>query len=978
MATPDATTGHYIGVVTPAQTMFHDVSDGAVVQSVGHYLVMLDFGSVLVLASFTTDVAALCWLTNPLIKESVINASPVADTPPNAAENVGWLAVHSASSCAVFDLSRDGAERALAMTSTVAVGVTVARRFASAQAGMMWLCGEGPKDLLDILSADCAPTVSAPPPPVSGGSPVADKAVGLFPITPSCAGHGNGSGPCGQAPASLELECINATLGAPRAACSQVHDVRKLSTHQLEKPTAPPVNVATKTVRVASRRCSGAASSTKRMVGVPSTPPTFSMLKPGGAGGRADRKYEPDDLDWEGIADAFCSSDRDAGAWAGEPVPGSEACNPSLKKRKVAAEPGKVDPRNPPGASRESTSGMFSRASITRMFADFRRHYEELDKRAAAAAATGKQRSGVVVSVKAGVCDDALDKVTCSGKDGNATRSPAVGINVACSSGRSVVAGAKDVVWPEAEDAHGVADSGAPSTAVGHRMPPSGGGNGEAYAVALGTAPSCESRRSGGEAVHDGGAVLGPLSRLAADGQWDALIHHMLANPSNTFISGGPGVGKTTFLKRFCGHLRQKFKDDGQVVVCAPTGSAAKTAAGSTYHSFFGFPLRYQPEKQDPVLEAARLLATNKFKPIHTRLARVRVLLLDEISMVPADRFDVMVQLLVQSRAPGAEPCVVYAFGDFLQLRPTDGRFAFEAKCWVPLFRGSFLDLTLVHRQRDRAFITAIRDARFGLFSSTLRSLIAERTVSDAAYRALECRVLHLMPTHKDVAAHNTKCLKVLCPRVRPSPFVCVDSVEIDKSRDETNPPPAVNRVSDAARSAALADCVAPREVTHCLHARVMYTSNAKHVLGIFHGSIGYICEYLPDATAVVRFPDTPLPKDVRLQSMGVRNAGDSWIDVECPAVDFEAPLLAHPGAVAVRKQVPFVLGWAITIHRSQSLTLSEAVLDLAKAFEAGMVHAAVSRVSTKERLFIKSFAQTRLFADASAVDMYLRVWQRL
>eukprot|EP00168_Porphyra_purpurea_P007559 TRINITY_DN19511_c0_g1_i1.p1 TRINITY_DN19511_c0_g1~~TRINITY_DN19511_c0_g1_i1.p1 ORF type:complete len:468 (-),score=78.49 TRINITY_DN19511_c0_g1_i1:219-1622(-) len=467
------------------------------------------------------------------------------------------------------------------------------------------------------------------------------------------------------------------------------------------------------------------------------------------------------------------------------------------------------------------------------------------------------------------------------------------------------------------------------------------------------------------------------MSQLAAGGQWDTLCENMVAGLTDTFVSGGPGVGKTTFLKRLCGHLRRSFKKIGEVTVCAPTGSAAKTAAGSTYHSFWGFPLRYQPQKQDAAAEASRLLATSKFKPINTRLARVRVLLLDEISMVPADRFDVMVELLSQARAPGDPACVVYAFGDLLQLRPTEGKFAFEAKSWEVLFGRSFLDLTLVHRQRDGAFITAIRDARFGLFSPALRALVAERTVSDAQYSALECRVLHLMPT-LDVTAHNAKCLKVLCRAVRPSPFVCTDSVRLDKDRDDSDKPPGLRGVSDAAMRAALPDCVAPREVTHCLDARVMYTSNAKHVLGIFHGSIGHICEYLPDGMAVVRFPDTPLPKDVRLHSMGVRNAGDSWIDVECPMVDFEAPLLSCPGAVAVRKQVPFVLGWAITIHCSQSLTLSEAVLDLASAFEAGMVHAAVSRVSDKERLYIKSFTPARLFADAGAVTKYLREWTRL
>lgn len=164
---------------------------------------------------------------------------------------------------------------------------------------------------------------------------------------------------------------------------------------------------------------------------------------------------------------------------------------------------------------------------------------------------------------------------------------------------------------------------------------------------------------------------LGPLSSLAAAGHWDALCEQMSKRLESMLVSGGPGVGKTTFLRKNCAYLRQKFDADGQVVVCAPTGSAAKTAVGVTYHSFFGFELKYVPQLFNPAEEASRLLATKRFGLIRRRLGRVRVLFLDEISMVPADRFDVMIELLAQSRGVADCAAVVYPFGDFLQLRPT-------------------------------------------------------------------------------------------------------------------------------------------------------------------------------------------------------------------------------------------------------------------------------------------------------------------
>jgi len=478
--------------------------------------------------------------------------------------------------------------------------------------------------------------------------------------------------------------------------------------------------------------------------------------------------------------------------------------------------------------------------------------------------------------------------------------------------------------------------------------------------------------------MHDRDVELGPLSLLASTGNYDALCDRMAQLLKSTFVSGGPGVGKTFFLRKYNALLRTMLPDDGAVVVCAPTGSAAQTAKGDTYHSIFGFGMGYTPSSPSAVVEAARLLNTKRYAPIRRRLARVRVLFLDEISMIPANRLDIMWQLLVQSRRTTDRECVLYAFGDFMQLRPHDGDMAYHAVCWSLLFSNYFLDLRRVHRQCDPHFIEAIRDARFGLLSPALLGLFAERTVSADEYRSVEVNVLHLMPTHEEVIAHNVKCFKRLCPAGQPPPFVCQDRAALPNDRDTAAAVVDPTAVLKPAVQAALAECVAPCVVPHCKGARVMYTSNAKKQLGLCHGSMGYICDYLPSGTPVVHFVDTPLPDGVRLNSLGVRGAGDTWIEVECPMIEFEAPLLSKPGLIAVRKQVPFVMGWAITIHRSQSLTLHEAVVDLRRSFEAGMVHAAVSRVTDKTKLYVKSFSPGRLYADNDAKRRYLSVWHRL
>jgi len=470
---------------------------------------------------------------------------------------------------------------------------------------------------------------------------------------------------------------------------------------------------------------------------------------------------------------------------------------------------------------------------------------------------------------------------------------------------------------------------------------------------------------------------LGFIGEMAAAGKWDDVCEQLFARIQSAFISGGPGAGKSTLLQHLHGFLLKRYPLDGEVVVLAPTGTSAKTAGGVTYHSFFGFIRDYEPSG-DPAAEAARLLSTGRYSPIKERLKRVRAVLLDEVSLVGANKLDVMHELLCQSRSDSARPCLWYAFGDFYQLGPVKrAAMAFTASCWRLLFGDAYLDLPGAFRQRDPGFIRAVRDARVGKVSSAVQRLIQDCWVEGAEYEATKTKVFHLMPRHKDVAAHNSACLKALTAGGQPRVYLAIDSVDVDPDRDMSLGKPLVERVSKQSRRAALAECVAPVAVQHCLHARVMIISNHKKPLGVCHGSVGFISSYQADGTAVVRLENHVLPPGIARGSYGLLDAGESWAEVACPPLKFFARIYSCPGTLAVRTQVPFVLGWASTIHMAQSLSISRAVLDLADCFEAGMAQTAISRVPTKEGLFIKSFSPSRVYASPLVFKVY-REWRRL
>jgi len=91
----------------------------------------------------------------------------------------------------------------------------------------------------------------------------------------------------------------------------------------------------------------------------------------------------------------------------------------------------------------------------------------------------------------------------------------------------------------------------------------------------------------------DGGALspngVGPIGHLAGAGRWDEVCEQLFARVNSAFNSGGPGAGKSTLLRRLRVFLQQRYPAEGEVVVLAPTGTAAKTAGGMTSHFFFGF-----------------------------------------------------------------------------------------------------------------------------------------------------------------------------------------------------------------------------------------------------------------------------------------------------------------------------------------------------------------------------------------------------
>lgn len=159
------------------------------------------------------------------------------------------------------------------------------------------------------------------------------------------------------------------------------------------------------------------------------------------------------------------------------------------------------------------------------------------------------------------------------------------------------------------------------------------------------------------------------------------------------FITGEAGTGKTTTVR------------DWNCILTATTGAAAVNLDCVTIHSALGY------SKTDALIEKQRngQLARN-VTALHRKSGLASRLVIDECSMLEAEQLDIIHESVRINTGGKLEIVLV---GDFAQLPPVDGKFAFEAQCW-PAYEKNMTKLTTLYRQDEPAFLEALRVIRHG------------------------------------------------------------------------------------------------------------------------------------------------------------------------------------------------------------------------------------------------------------------------
>lgn len=673
------TSGH-----TPAflATITADVSrlvNAAHVDAIVQQLVSLSTPGILVSCGFRSSADALCWLTHPVPAEAALSVvgNGLLGPPLPSASTGGWLAVASGGSRSCFNIASSGIIGAVSLMRESKSPLCAVGRFVTAADAYRWLASASTQDLLHVLGDVSGSSLQ----PSARCSPPAPRHVG--------GSHGK---PLPVAAASQnvsdDVDCVVVPVEpfqelarSPFATWISLEASRCHVTDDEGPSLSVLMRTGRQTDRALAAESSAAAHSRKRAAptlpsprgaqsrgalpsGTSAAAPRAVRRVPTVPLSDAEQSYVPADRgsctcwstqqsDLVRSTGVRRSSPRESPRSSGRHAYERHCtCAPVAKKMRELDHGGVGAARNPAGTADSDGRAMFSRAAISRMVSESRAAWEAMD------------RAEVLNTHADASKPHHPDPLLSSSSSSDQPRT--------C----TVWAGSQP---PTSEVGYSFATSGRDLNAAGSPAPSAAGPPVSTASLKNSNRPRDPSLSAVGGAAN-GAAVQGErtstapprgsLGALAADGHWDVVFSRLVQEGKSTFVTGGPGVGKSTFLRGLREALQLKWPAYGEVVVVASTGSSAKTANGQTYHSFFGFPRDYEVQRKSPVEEAARLLKMERFRGISRRLAFVRVLLLDEVSMVAADKFDVMHELLRQSRSAGSPPCIIHSFGDFLQLGP--------------------------------------------------------------------------------------------------------------------------------------------------------------------------------------------------------------------------------------------------------------------------------------------------------------------
>ena len=410
--------------------------------------------------------------------------------------------------------------------------------------------------------------------------------------------------------------------------------------------------------------------------------------------------------------------------------------------------------------------------------------------------------------------------------------------------------------------------------------------------------------------------------------EWQQALQIIQYTRRSLFLTGKAGTGKSTFLRYVAAHTKKKH------VILAPTGIAAINAGGQTLHSFFKLPF-HPLLPNDSRYNARNIRKTLKYSGVTLKLLReIELIIIDEISMVRADIIDFIDHVLRIYCRNMREPFggkQLLLVGDIFQLEPVvkdeewrlmqpfyPSAYFFDAKVWQQMQLVS-IELRKVYRQSDAHFI-AILDR------------IRQNNATDEDLAAINSRVDRQQETRQQSAFPITLATRR-------------DTVDWINEQQLANLDGSVTMFKGVINGEfPLTSLPAPMELEVKPGAQVIFTKNDKEKRWV-NGTIGIVTG-IDEEEGIIGVVD----EDGHEYDVGC----ELWENMRYTFNEKEQKI--EEELLGTFKQFPLRLAWAITVHKSQGLTVRQVKIDFSGggAFAGGQTYVALSRCMSLQGLTLE------------------------
>jgi hypothetical protein len=397
----------------------------------------------------------------------------------------------------------------------------------------------------------------------------------------------------------------------------------------------------------------------------------------------------------------------------------------------------------------------------------------------------------------------------------------------------------------------------------------------------------------------------------------------ILKTGANVFLTGEPGAGKTHTINTYVNYLRDH---EVEVAITASTGIAATHIGGMTIHSWSGIGIKHKLDKYD-----LDKIASSEY--IVRRVNKTKVLIIDEVSMLSRNTLDMvdMVCRTIKQNNESFGGMQVVLVGDFFQLPPVvknhgdenkqkgldlgsvdvrrlqNSNFAYNGGSWG---RARFVTcyLTEQHRQDDTDFLSALSAIRGDRVTTEHLKYISTRKIQK---EKAPQNITKLFSHNLDVDS--------------------VNNIELSKLTEEEKSFVMIGEGNDKIVEILKKGCLSPENLELKIGAIVMCTKNNQKERFV-NGTLGKVIGF-------DEFNGNPIIK--------TKNGREILIEPMDWVVEENGKIRAQI------TQVPLRLAWAITVHKSQGMSMDAAVMDLSQVFEFGQGYVALSRVRRLSGLYL-------------------------